>query len=149
MVEFEGFGIKKTPLTREQLEKESRGVQKTGEILRGMKPPPEARRNEESGSFDRDAQRAEGLQKEMLLFHENARALPGFERSRALKEELKGKSPVEKKAALRAFDREFPVTRGKVATIAAEIRKRQTAIGVIEERKRVGDAPFIPLEEAA
>ncbi|MBI3074799.1 MAG: hypothetical protein HYY92_01100, partial [Parcubacteria group bacterium] len=62
MASFEQF--KKKPFTREELEEQSRGVRKTGEILRGLEGEPKEKR-EDAAPKNRDERQLEALEKEI------------------------------------------------------------------------------------
>lgn len=142
---MEGFEpFKRTPLTREQLEKESEPVRKTGEILRGMKEAPEVRQNIEDFS-DRDARKLEALSNEIEEAKRYIRHLSGFDELQKIGDARREMSPEELAAALKDFDRRYPETRKEVGEQLEEIRVRRDAVERIQAKKE----PEIPFERAA
>lgn len=140
---FEQF--KRKPLTREELEEQSRGVRKTGEILRGMQEAESAGEKEPAAVATRDERIIQSLENEIREIKNYAQTVPGYAEFQDVKSRVASLSPAERREAFRVFGQKFSDAKKEIEGAARDIKKRQEIIRKLKG-KRTGASPF---EEAA
>lgn len=145
MVNFEQF--KRKPLTREELEEQSRGVKKTGEILRGMeqeeiipyKPDERAlgERSENENTLTEGQKEAEAdtrildLNKQLEANQKKMEQIPGYQE---IMRTLNGGDQVE----IAQLKKEFPDSFDELHEVLIEMqnlhKKKEALIEMLTER---------------
>lgn len=139
MVSFEQF--KRKPLTREELEEKSRGVRKTGEILRSLEEPSEEK-IEGASPKNRDERQLEALEKEIAeVARYMAEKISGYAELKETQKQSLAMTAEERAAAVKNFDKHFPGSREEIQNSLREIKERKEAIEKIKERLH-GASPF-------